>query len=133
MKPALAAVAAGAALIAACGHRSPDLFVIERTGSVPGARLTLRVSDGGIVHCRPGGSHRLADRELLAARALARDLEPLAARRVSLPPAPRSVLSYRVRLEAGVVSFSDNSPGLRPAMGRVQAFTHSVASTACRR
>jgi hypothetical protein len=124
-------VTAVGAIFAACGQRPPDLFVIERTGSIPGARLTLHVSDDGTVRCNRGKGRRLADPQLLAARRLARELEPLAARRLSLPPARGSVLSYRVRLAAGVVSFSDSSPGLRPAMGRVQAFTRWVARSTC--
>lgn len=132
MRPArIVAVAGVGAVFAGCGQRSPDLFVVERTGSIPGARLTLRVSDDGSVRCNRGERRRLADPQLLAARQLARELEPLAARGLSLPPARGSVLSYRVRLAAGVVSFSDSSRGLRPAMGRVQAFTRSVASSAC--
>jgi hypothetical protein len=124
-------VAAVGAVAAACGQRSPDLFVIERSGSIPGARLALHVSDDGTVRCNRGERRRLADRQLLAARHLARELEPLAARRLTLPAARGSVLRYRVRLAAGVVSFSDNSPGLRPAMGRTQAFTRSVATATC--
>jgi hypothetical protein len=132
VRPARAvAVTAVGAIFAACGQRPPDLFVIERTGSIPGARLTLHVSDDGTARCNRAERRRLADRQLLAARQLARELEPLAARRMSLPAVRGSVLRYRVRLAAGVVAFSDNSPGLRPAMARTQAFTRSVATATC--
>ena len=48
--PRRAAVLVGAAAVAglaaaACGTPSPDLFVVERDGTVPGAKLTLLVSD----------------------------------------------------------------------------------------
>jgi hypothetical protein len=125
------AVAAVVTVAAACGQRSADLFVVERSGSIPGARLSLHVSDDGTARCNRGERRRLADPQLLTARQLARELEPLAARRLSLPAARGSVLRYRVRLATGVVTFSDNSPGLRPAMARTQAFTRSVATATC--
>jgi hypothetical protein len=129
------AIAAGAlaaaALAAACGARAPDLFAVERRGSVPGARLTLVVADNGIARCNGGPERRLPDGLLLAARQLARDLELPAARGLRLPPRPGSVLSYRVRLEAGSVAFADNSAGLPAGLRPLQGFTRTVATRVC--
>ena len=104
---------AAAVALAGCGNRqAPDLFVLTRTGSIPGARLTLRVSDDGFVRCnggatpahvRPAAPRRAGDR--------ARSWRVAAKEGRNLPPGPRSVLRYRLRLEGGTVRFSDTSRG----------------------
>ena len=123
--------AAALALVAGCGPGAPDLFVVQRSGTVPGARLRLEVSDAGTVRCNGSAPRRMGDDQVLAARAIERGLRVAAARRVALARGPDSVLSYRVRLSEGVVSFSDTSPGLRPELVRVEGFTRSVATRVC--
>lgn len=118
-------------MAAGCGVRAPDLLLVQRAGSVPGARLTLEISDDGTVRCNRGERRRMTDHQLLVARALARDLERPAALHVSLPPGRNSVLSYRVRLADGTVSFADTSPRLTPPLLRVQALTRSLATRTC--
>ena len=129
MRRALAAGVA-AALLAGCGNRtSPDLFRLDRGGGVPGARLSLRVSDDGRVRCNGGERRRLPDDALLDAREIARELGEVAPR--TLAPGPRSVLSYRLRLEEGTVRFSDSSRGQTKQMFLAQAFTRRVAREVC--
>jgi hypothetical protein len=125
------AVAVAAALAAAgCGNRtSPDLFVLERSGSVPGARLALRVKDDGRVRCNGGEARRLPDALLLDARQIARELNLVAPRR--LRPGARSILSYRLALEEGTVAFSDSSRGQTKEMYLTQAFARQVAREVC--
>lgn len=126
------ALCAGAvALLAAgCGNRAaPDLFVLQREGSIPGARLALRVQDDGYVTCNGAKRRRMPDPLLLDAREIARELNELAPR--TLPPGPRSILRYRLRLEEGTVSFSDSSHGQVNAMFQAQAFTRRVAREVC--
>ena len=125
----------GAALLlalaaAGCGNRtSPDLFVLERTGAGPGARLSLRVQDDGQVSCNRAARRRLPDDALLDAREIARELNEVAPR--TLPPGRRSVLAYRVKLEEGTVRFSDSSRRQSKAMFLTQAFTRRVAREVC--
>ena len=129
-----AALGAALALAAAagCGNRTaPDLFVVQRSGPVPGARLELRVYDDGQVRCDGGARRGLPDGALLDARAIARELNALAPR--TLPPGPRSVASYRVEVEEGTVRFSDSSPGQARPMFELQAFTRRVARETCGR
>jgi hypothetical protein len=128
---ALAAFLALAAFAAAgCGNRtSPDLFALERGGSVPGARLTLRVQDDGQVGCNGGARRRLPGELLLDAREIARGLNGVAPR--TLAPGARSILSYRLRLEAGTVRFSDSSRGQTKEMYLAQAFARQVARQVC--
>lgn len=123
---ALAAIA----VLAGCGNRhSPDLFVLDRSGDVPGAQLRLRVYDDGQVRCDGGERRRLADQLVLDAREIARELNELAPR--TLPRRPRSILRYRLRLAQGTVRFADNSRGQPPAMALTQAFTRRVARDVC--
>jgi hypothetical protein len=128
--------AAGLVLLlagAGCGNRrAPDLFVLTRTGTVPGAQLRLRVSDDGLVRCNGGAPRRLPDARLLDAREIARELEGPAGRDVALPPRRSSILRYRLVLEAGTVAFSDNSRGQTAAMFRTQDFARQVARQVCR-
>ena len=128
---AVALVLALAAL-AACGARSPDLLVVERSGSIPGAKLTLLVNDGGTVRCNGGAEHRLSAPQLLQARMIVRDLEKDADRERRLPPGPGSILRYRLRMEAGTVEFSDTSPAGRGGpFAQAQLFTRRVAQLVC--
>jgi hypothetical protein len=92
--------------------------------------LTLRVQDDGYVFCN-GRQDQLSSRQLLDARALARDLASEAQLHVALPPGPRSVLSYRVELQAGRVSFSDTSRPLPGAFARLTAFTADISEDVC--
>jgi len=119
------------ATLAACGTPSADLFVVTRTGAIPGARLTLLVVDDGTVRCNGGPSRRMGDARLLAARDLARELDAPAARDLALAPGPAAVLRYRVRLQRGTAAFSDTSRPLRPGMARLAAFTRDVAKRVC--
>lgn len=125
----LSALAAAAA-VAGCGAGSPDLFEVTRTGAGAGADVHLVVSDAGTVSC--GDTERaLGSERLLDARALARELESLAALDVELAPGRGAQLRYRVRTEAGTVTFSDTSRGRPAAFDRVVAFTTDVAERVC--
>lgn len=126
------ALALGLTGLAACGARSPDLLVVERSGSIPGAKLTLLVNDGGTARCNGGADRRLSDPQLLEARTIVRDLEPDANRDRTLAPAPGSILHYRLRMEAGTVQFSDTSPGAHGGpFAQAQLFTRRVAQMVC--
>ena len=125
------AALAHAALAAACGTPSADLFVVERTGSLPGAKLDLVVGDGGTVTCN-GTERTITSAQLLDARDLAEDLAPLLDEGVTLPPGEQSLLRFKVIGEQGAVEFSDSSRGLRPELARIVFFTRTVAKQACR-
>ena len=118
-------------LLAGCGSAPADLFVVHRTGSGRNARLTLLVQDDGYVVCNSGKARAISNAQLLDARQLARDLAPQAQLHVELPPGKGSVLSYRVRLQAGTISFSDTSRPLPGAFGRLTAFTADVSESVC--
>jgi hypothetical protein len=122
------ALAAG---LAGCGGEAHDLFLVQRSGAVPGARVALRVTDDGRASCNRGALVDISSAQLITARELERDLEPLAESRFALPPARDSILRYRVVLEDGVVRFADNSRGQPAPLFRLAKLTRDVARGAC--
>lgn len=125
-------VLAAALVLTACGGvLSADLFIVHRSGSTPGARLTLLVNEEGVVHCNAGAPHHLSDPQIIEARVIQEDLKDPASRRESFPPAKGSVLSYYVRDQDGSVGFADNSPGQPQVTRKLAAFVLSVAQGVC--
>jgi hypothetical protein len=126
-----------AALLLGCGGiKAPDLFIVQRSGSGPDAKLTLLVNEEGIVHCngvgaRAGHKLRLGDAALVQAREIQEDLEEPAADHLSLPPAAKSVLSYSVRDEHGSVRFSDNSADQPKVFHQLALFVLQTAQQVC--
>jgi hypothetical protein len=133
--PVLAAVAL--ATLAGCGGvTAPDLFIVQRSGSGAGAKLTLLVNEEGRVSCNgvvgaAGHKFKLSDPQLVEARAIQEDLKEPASEHTSLPPRAKSVLSYRVRDENGSVSFSDNSAGQPQVFSRLALFVLKTAQRVC--
>jgi hypothetical protein len=130
---ALAGAIAAAVALAACGAGAPahDLFLVQRAGSIPGARLALRFTDDGRASCNRGPLVDITSAQLIAARELQRDLDPLAKRRFALAPGGGSVLRYRVVLEDGAVRFADDSRGQPPPLFRLAKLTRDVARGSC--
>jgi hypothetical protein len=116
-----------------------DLFEIQRSGSVAGARLTLVVNEGGAVHCyvSPTDSvpthptRQLSDPQLVLARGLQEELHDPASKHLSLPPRPGSAFSYYVRDPEGTVRFSDNSAGQPSVLRHLALFVLEVAQSVC--
>jgi hypothetical protein len=137
---AIALVAAAATMAGCGGVLSPDLFIVYRTGSSPGAKLTMLVNEEGVVQCNPDPNnpnpthpvaHHLSDPQVIEARTIQEDLQTLAAQHRSLPAAPGSVLAYYVRDQDGSVRFADNSPGQPAVMRKLALFVLSVAQGVC--
>ncbi|HWT95735.1 MAG TPA: hypothetical protein VN238_22235 [Solirubrobacteraceae bacterium] len=127
---ASAFVLVAALLAAACGTPSADLFVVERGGDIPGAQLDLVVGDGNTVTCN-GTERPFANDKLLRARELARDLEPLLDRKLTLPTPSGAQLTFRVFNDKGEARFADASAARDPALSRLLAFTRAVAQESC--
>jgi hypothetical protein len=119
--------------VAGCGAgvTAPDLFLVQRTGSGPGARLTLLVNEEGGVRCNGGKTLKLSDPQIVQARAIQEDLQSPAGRHLSLAPRPGSVLSYYLRDENGTVRFSDNSADQPAVFHQLQLFVLQVAQQVC--
>jgi hypothetical protein len=119
-----------ALLLSGCGAPSADLFVVNRTGEGRNARLTMLVADDGSVTCN-GKHHPISGRQLLTARQLTRDMSPQAELNLALPPGPGSVLSYKVRMQAGTIAFSDTSKPLPRSFAELTAFTAEISEDVC--
>lgn len=128
MAPVVALLSA--AVLAGCGSAPNDLFVLTRSGTVPGASLRMLISDDGSATCN-GRPARITDQELLDARQLQRDLEQPASSATALAPGPQPVFTYSVRTPGGTVGFSDDSAGQPAAFYRFAAFVREVARGRC--
>jgi len=124
------AVVLVALVLSGCGSPAADLFLVNRSGADRNANLTLLVSDDGTVTCN-GRKHEIPNEKLLDARKLTRELSPQAELHLVLPPKPGSVLSYKVRMEAGTVAFSDTSRPLPTEFAQLELFTKSVSEDVC--
>jgi hypothetical protein len=126
----------GACLLASgCGGgiALPDLFILQRSGNIAGASLTLVVNEGGTVRCDGGPPLPISDSQLVLARGIQEELKEQAASHLSLPAKPGSVLSYYLRDEDGTVRFSDNSAGQSKIMHELQSFVLQVAQGVCKK
>jgi hypothetical protein len=132
MRSLMAALVVGAVSLSGCsGVVSPDLFIVYRSGSAPGAKLTMLVNEEGVVHCDKGPTRHLSDPQIIEARTIQEGLEGPAAQHESLPAQSGSVLSYYVRDANGSVRFSDNSAHQPSAMRKLAGFVLSVAQSVC--
>ena len=130
--PAIALLAAAAGGLVACGQQTPpDVMLITRTGSIPGARLSLRVTDDGHASCNRRPLVEITSAQLIQARALASDLAKAARHHVHLRPGPQSILTYTVRLEQGTLRFSDDSRGQGKPMFQLALLTRQIAQGPC--
>ena len=125
-------VALLALLLCGCGAPPADLFVVTRSGADRNANVTLLVQDDGHVPCNHGKPKPIPNDRLLVARKLTRDLSKQAELHLVLPPRPGSVLSYRVRMEAGTLQFADTSRPLPTSFAQLEAFTSDIAGTICK-
>jgi hypothetical protein len=134
----VAVLLAATAAVAGCGGgvTLPDLFVVQRSGHVRGAWLTVLVNEGGGIRCGKGPAHlgpvrQLSDPQLIAARVLQEELVDPSAKHISLPPLPGSVYRYNVRDAEGWVRFADNSAGMPAVLGKLEYFVLETAMKVC--
>jgi hypothetical protein len=130
---ALAALASLAALATAgCGSEARDLFLVTRSGDVPGAPLTLRVTDDGRASCNHRPLVEITSAQLVTAREVERDLEDPAKAQLRLASGPQPVFSYRVRTEEGGVAWSDDSARQPAVLFKLAKLTRDIAKGPCR-
>jgi len=113
-----------------CGTPSPDLFVINRDGTVPGAKLELLVSDQ-TVRCNDGPRRDMTSAQILEARDIRRDLIDIQDGLVDVPKAPPAqFFSFAVTTEKGTLRYPDTAqrPALLPRLSR---FARRVAIDTC--
>jgi hypothetical protein len=131
-RSAVLAAVSGACLCGGCGGvRAADLFLVQRSGSVPGAQLTLLVDEEGGVHCNGGPTLKLGDPQLIEARTIQEEMRGPAEKHLALAPGPHPVFSYRLRQENGSVSFSDDSSGQPRVFHHLALFVLQTAQRVC--
>ena len=92
--------------VTGCGGPPADLFVANRTGSVPGAKLEMLVSDGS-VRCNGGKEHEISSAQVLEGRAIATDLETV--KQSDIPREKPGIFAFKVRSEWGTIRFVDRN------------------------
>jgi hypothetical protein len=123
----VAVLAALAVLAAGCGAAPADLFVVQRTGEVPGADLDMLVSDGSI-RCNEGPKREISSGQVLEGRAIATGLKEIT--QDDIPPAEPQIFGFEVRSEAGRVRFADTTT--RPeVLPRLVLFVRRLAREVC--
>lgn len=127
---ALAAVVASGLALAACGTPSPDLFLVRRDGTVPGAKLTMLVSDT-TARCNGGAVQPLTSEQTLEARDITRELLKVQSGKVAVPTAPPAqIFRFSVRTEDGTLRYGDTAQ--RPViLPRLTLFIRRVAIDVC--
>ena len=129
---ALGAACAAATLVpTACGGTpSPDLFVVNRDGTVPGAKLTLLVSDTS-VRCNGGKPHPLPSDATIDARVLSDDLLTLQDDKTVLPAVSKAqIFRFAVRTQKGTLRYPDTAQ--RPSvLPRLTRFVRRTAIDLC--
>jgi hypothetical protein len=128
---AVATGSLGAALaLAGCFDvRSPDLFLLTRTGQGP--TLTLLLNDGGTIRCNGGRAKQVSNTTLIAARDLADDLAGDAQDKLTIPAEPGSVYYFRIRMQQGTVAFPDRAGSRRKVLARAELFATQTAQNDC--
>ena len=113
-----------------CGTPSPDLFVMKRDGTVPGAKLELLVSDQ-TARCNDGPVQQLTSRQILEARDIRDDLLDVQDGLVDMPePPPAQIFTFAVTTEQGTLRYSDTAQR-PPILPRLSRFTRRVAIDTC--
>ena len=118
------------ASVGACGTPSPDLFVVNRDGTVPGAKLKLLVSDQS-ARCNDAPAKPLTSPQIIEARGLRRDLLELQQSQDAIPNAGAAqIFSFVVETEEGKLSYPDRQQ--RPdVLPRLTRFVRRVAIDTC--
>jgi len=128
--PSLAAGVLMCFALASCGTPSPDLFVVNRAGTVPGAELDLLVSDQ-TARCNDGPAERLESGQIIEARDIKRELLLLQTGNGAIPRyPPAQIFTFAVQTEEGRLSFPDTQqrPEVLPRLAR---FVRRVAKDTC--
>ena len=128
---ALAALA-GAGGLRACGSEARDLFLVTRSGDVPGARLTLRVTDDGRASCNGKPLVDITSAQLIAARETERDLGKPAKAQLRLAAGPPAgLLLPRAHARRAAWPGATTRRASRAVLFKLAQLTRDVAKGPC--
>ena len=125
------ATATAAVALAACGTPSPDLFVAERDGNVPGAKLQLLISDTS-VRCNRKDPVALTSAQTIEARDITDELRLVQSGETPYPkPPPAQIFHFSITTQDGTLRFPDTAQ--RPeVLPRTLRFVRRVAIDTCK-
>jgi hypothetical protein len=121
----LLGVALAVVVLAGCGLdvRSPDIFLVTRTGTGPTRpTLTLLVNNGGFARCNGGRSKTISSGQLIAARDLSDNLQSDALKGLTIKPTAHTVYTYSIRMQAGTIRFPDVAAGGHKSLAQAELY-----------
>jgi hypothetical protein len=129
----LPALLAAALLVSGCGGSAGDVLAIEVSGGSLGAKQTLIVTADGRGSCDQGTLHEIANDQLIAAQAVARDAKPLAEAGSVYTASRAGARQYLLRLPQGNVQWTEGRPGIPGALARAQLLALQLGRALCGR
>lgn len=127
---ALAAAAGLAcAALAGCGGTAGDVIAIQVSGGPAHANETLVVSNDGRASCNRAALRPITNPELLEARSIAHDAQPLA--RSAQIIASGGGRQFTLRDADGTVRWAETSTGLPPVLPRAELFALELSREVC--
>jgi hypothetical protein len=128
---AVAAAAAGAVALSACGGEAGDLLALEVSGGLQEAPLRLTVSEDGRGTCDGGELRPISGDLLIDARDVERDLEPLAEDGASFGSDDRRRRDYVARTRAGIVRWVEGGEDLPEVLPRAALLAQALQDELC--
>jgi len=130
--PLLVATVTALLLLTSCGTQtSADLYLIKRTGKIPGANLTLLVTDNGSVRCNGGPPRPLPNDMLLQSRELTKQLAEDQSKPIPMIGVPNSIYDFTVTFGAGKVGWQDGNPYVPESFKQLAYLTRRIAKQVC--
>lgn len=117
--------------LAGCGGSYSDLLAIQRSGSLPDARVDFVINDGGTIRCDGGRERQLPAKLLLEARDIVRELRPQFEERRERPRAAGALLRFRAETADGELTFADRDGAADEQVARLILLTRRVAQQMC--
>jgi hypothetical protein len=124
---------AASVLVSGCGGSAGDVLAIEVTGGSLGAKQTLVVTADGRGSCDHGNLREIANDQLLAAQAVARDAKTLAEAGSVYTASRPGARRYLLRLPQGNVGWTEGRPGIPAALARAQLLALQLGRVLCGR
>lgn len=117
--------------VAGCGGAYSDLLAVQRTGSLPDARVDFVINDGGTIRCDGGKEQPLPSKLLLEARDVVRALRAQFEAGHDFPRSPQALLRFRAETADGDLAFGDTDGARDPDVGRLVLLVRRTAQQMC--
>jgi hypothetical protein len=119
------------ALLAGCGGGAGDLVAIEVSGGPVKGTEHLVVTEDGRARCNAGPLEPITNDQLLDAREIERDLEPLAKDGATYPATGADRRRYLARTRDGSVRWTEGAKGAPSVIGKATLLALQVERQVC--